>query len=81
MNKLLEHCIKEIEHVYEDEIFTIKDLFKGYKWNRLSKGEKRNIGYIFKNYIYLNKDLNIVHITKNPKINGGTLRYKKVKKI
>lgn len=52
MNKLLANCIKEIEYIHEEEIFTVKDLFKGYVWNRLSTGERRNIGYIFKNYIY-----------------------------
>lgn len=65
MDKLLEHCIKEIDYIHEDEIFIVKDLFKGYEWNRLSVGEKRNIGYIFRNYIYENKNLNIVNINKN----------------
>lgn len=80
MNKLLTHCIKEIEYIHEEEIFTVKDLFKGYEWNRLSTGERRNIGYIFKNYIYENKELNIVHITKNKNVKESKMQYKKVNK-
>lgn len=80
MNKLLANCIKEIEYIHEEEIFTVKDLFKGYVWNRLSTGERRNIGYIFKNYIYINKDLNIVHIIKNKNVKESKMQYKKVKK-
>ena len=80
MNKLLAHCIKEIEYIHDDEVFTVKDLFKGYVWNRLSTGERRNIGYIFKNYIYENKDLNIVHIIKNQTVKESNMQYKKVKK-
>lgn len=79
MNKLLEHCIKEIEYVYE-EIFTVKDLLKGYEWNRLSTGEKRNIRYLFRNYIYANKDLNIVNVVENSNQKQSKLKYKKVKK-
>nr|WP_172692233.1 DUF1413 domain-containing protein [Paeniclostridium sordellii]AUO31856.1 hypothetical protein [Paeniclostridium sordellii] len=80
MNKLLAHCIKEIEYIHEEEVFTVKDLFKGYVWNRLSTGKRRNIGYIFKNYIYENKDLNIVHILKNQNVKESKMQYKKINK-
>ena len=80
MNKLLEYCIKEIEYIHEEEVFTVKDLFKGYAWNRLSTGEKISIGYIFRNYIHLNKELNIINISNNPRLKEGKTKYKKVKK-
>ena len=79
MNELLKYCIREIEYLDVEEIFTVKDLFKGYEWNRLSVGERRNIGYLFKNYIYENKDLNIVHVTKKQNVKESKMQYKKIK--
>ncbi len=80
MNKLLEYCIKEIKYIHEEEVFTVKDLFKGYEWNRLSVGEKRSIGYIFRNYIHSNKELNIINISNNPRLKESKMKYKKIKK-
>lgn len=45
------HClqiaIKEVDHLNEGEIFLLKDLFKGYEWNRLNIGERRSLGLLF----------------------------------
>lgn len=80
MNELLKYCIKEIEYIKEEEVFTVRDLFLGYKWNRLSLGERRNIGYVFRNYIYLNKDLNVVIVERKENKKDRYIKYKKVKK-
>jgi hypothetical protein len=32
VNELLEEAIKETENLNEDEVFLVKDLFKGYVW-------------------------------------------------
>lgn len=45
------HClqiaIKEVAQLHEGEIFLLKDLFKGYEWNRLDIGERRSLGLLF----------------------------------
>ena len=35
VNELLEQAIKETENLNEGEVFLVKDLFKGYVWNRI----------------------------------------------
>lgn len=35
VNELLEEAIKETENLNEGEVFLVKDLFKGYVWNRI----------------------------------------------
>ena len=33
-NDLLTRAIEETKHLYTNEIFLVRDLFKGYEWNR-----------------------------------------------
>ena len=35
VNELLEEAIKETDNLEDEEIFLVKDLFKGYVWNRI----------------------------------------------
>ncbi|WP_207715649.1 DUF1413 domain-containing protein [Lacrimispora xylanisolvens] len=35
VNELLELAIKETDNVLDGEVFLVKDLFKGYEWNRI----------------------------------------------
>ena len=37
LNSLLKTAIDETSHVREGETFLVKDLFKGYEWNRIPK--------------------------------------------
>lgn len=49
------HClniaIKEVESLSLNETFLVKDLFKGYEWNRLAIGERRSLGSLFLNEV------------------------------
>lgn len=47
----LEKAIGEIPSLRIDEEFLVKDLFKGYEWNRLGIGERRQLGSIFQNVV------------------------------
>ena len=78
MNELLDQCIKETKYIHEGEIFMVKDLFKGYEWNRLSLGEKRNIIFLFRNYIYINSCLNIINVDEGANKKKEKLKFKKV---
>lgn len=43
----LKQAISEISQLAIGEEFLVKDLFKGYEWNRLGIGERRTLGSLF----------------------------------
>jgi Domain of unknown function (DUF1413) len=47
----LKQAISEISHLAVGEEFLVKDLFKGYEWNRLGIGERRTLGTLFLNEV------------------------------
>ena len=49
--KLLERAIYEIDFVEVDEIFLVKDLFKGYEWKRIPRSDRLLLGTLFLNYV------------------------------
>ena len=44
-------AIQEVENLKSGEVFLVKDLFKGYEWNRLAIGERRSLGALFLNEV------------------------------
>ena len=73
VNELLEIAISEISNVNPGEIFLVRDLFKGYEWNRISRSDRLLLGTLFLNYI--NSINNVV--TPIEKTSSGQQRYKK----
>ena len=55
VNSLLEKAVKETKNVFSGEKFLVKDLFKGYEWNRISRSERLLLGTLFLNYINTTK--------------------------
>lgn len=51
VNELLETAKKEINNISTGEVFLLKDLFKGYEWNRISRSDRLLLGILFLNYI------------------------------
>ncbi len=45
--KLLDIAVNEVSKIKGGEEFIVKDLFKGYEWNRLTIEERRNLGRDF----------------------------------
>ncbi|SFJ99508.1 MULTISPECIES: single-stranded DNA-binding protein [unclassified Bacillus (in: firmicutes)] len=43
----LKLAIQEVENLNPGEMFLVKDLFKGYEWNRLAIGDRRSLGALF----------------------------------
>lgn len=74
VNVLLEMAILEIEKLQTDEKFLVKDLFKGYEWNRIPRNERILLGTLFLNYV--NKTNGFVRAIE--KTSAGQQRYKKV---
>ena len=51
LNSLLKTAIDEASHVREGETFLVKDLFKGYEWDRIPKGCRLTLGSMSLSYI------------------------------
>lgn len=51
VNALIKQAIKETEKLKEGECFLLRDLFKGYEWNRISKKDRLLLGTLFLNKI------------------------------
>lgn len=47
----LKQAIDEISFLKVDEEFLLRELFKGYEWNRLAIGERRQLGSVFQNTV------------------------------
>ena len=63
VNELLEQAINETQHIANGEVFLVRDLFKGYVWNRIPHKNRLLLGTLFLNYV--NKlDSRIVAIEK-----------------
>ena len=73
VNLLLEQAINETAHLNPGEVFLVKDLFRGYEWNRISRSERLLLGTLFLNYIKSHPD--IVDVLE--KTSSGQQRYSK----
>ncbi|MDD3393411.1 MAG: single-stranded DNA-binding protein [Anaerotignum sp.] len=51
VNDLLEVAKNELVNLKPGEIFLVRDLFKGYEWNRISRSNRLLLGTLFLNYI------------------------------
>ena len=73
VNEFVAQAIKETKNLNEGEIFLVKDLFKGYVWNRIPRKDRLLLGILFLNYV--NKmEGNIKAIEKT---SSNQQRYKK----
>ncbi|UWG97512.1 single-stranded DNA-binding protein [Dehalobacter sp. DCM] len=73
VNGLLEIAIDETSNINPGEIFLLRDLFKGYEWNRISRSDRLLLGTLFLNYINsVNNE-----VTPIEKTSSGQQRYKK----
>ena len=64
MNNIMKKALSELENLNSGETFLIKDLFKGYEWNRLDRNIRLRLGILFLNEINTNPSLNIRAIEK-----------------
>lgn len=71
VNQLLEIAKSELPNIKPNEKFTLKDLFKGYVWNRIDQGTRRKLGTSFLIYVETQPDIKVVNDT------GSQRLYKK----
>lgn len=64
---------EEINYLQSKEEFLLKDLFKGYEWNRIKKSDRLKLGTMFLNYVENNGD-KIIILSKTK---SGQKLYKK----
>jgi hypothetical protein len=74
VNELLKEAINEIDKLNDGEVFLVKDLFKGYVWNRIPRKDRLLLGTLFLNWV--NKtDGNLKAIEKT---SSNQQRYEKI---
>jgi len=74
MNPLLNIAISELDNIKSGEVFLLKELFVGYKWNRLSKAVRTNIGILFISQVRDDPSLNLAILAKTA---SNHQRYRK----
>ena len=73
VNELLEEAITETENLNDGEVFLVKDLFKGYVWNRIPRKDRLLLGTLFLNWVNKTDD-NLKAIEKT---SSNQQKYKK----
>ena len=66
VDELLQRAVAETKNLSEGEIFLVKDLFKGYEWNRIKRKNRLLLGTLFLSYVIHGKCCNIEAIDKTP---------------
>ncbi len=75
VNELLDEAIKETDNLNDDEVFLVKDLFKGYFWNRIPRRNRLLLGIFFLNHIQKTNGT----IKAIEKTSSNQQRYRKTK--
>jgi hypothetical protein len=74
VDTLLKSAIAESGKLEVGESFLVRDLFKGYEWNRIPRGDRLLLGSLFLSYVG-SRDCHIAVIEKGV---SGQQRYQKV---
>ena len=73
-NELLTKATEHIDTIQSNEVFFVKDLFRGTEWNELKRGEKLGFGKHFKNAIMNGMISNVEYIGK---ADNNSAQYRK----
>ena len=76
INDLLQIAIKETVNLKSGEKFLLKDLFKGYEWNRILRKDRLLLGTLFLNYV--NSKENDKCIKAVEKTSSNQQKYEKI---
>lgn len=71
INKHLDKAIQETKSLDNAENFLLRDLFKGYEWNRISRSNRLLLGTLFLNKVNNEK----LGIKANAKTSSGQQKY------
>ena len=76
INALLEKAINETAKLNDGEIFLLRDLFKGYEWNRISRRNRLLLGTLF---LIKNNNENL-DVSASAKTSSGQQKYQIVRR-
>lgn len=71
---LLERALSEVELLEDEEIFLVKDLFKGYEWNRIPVKDRLLLGTLFLHEVHKEK----VPVIAVEKTSSHQQRYQRI---
>ncbi|MFQ9314459.1 MAG: DUF1413 domain-containing protein [Clostridium perfringens] len=74
MKSLLNRAINEVNNLENNEEFLLKELFKGYEWNRLNRNIRLKLGTLFLYEVENDPSLEIEIVAKN---SSNQQKYKK----
>lgn len=66
LNELLTIAKETVNEVKPNEEFIVKELFRGFEWNRISKGDRTKLGSMFYNYVQNEGSQQIKALGKTP---------------
>jgi hypothetical protein len=66
MEELLNKALLETKNLESGEIFLVRDLFKGYEWNRIERKDRVLLGIFFLNKVKSEKlDVSLIEKTSS----------------
>lgn len=68
-------AILALSSVKVNQIFLLRDLFKGHRWNSLPKGDRLRFGSYFKKKVGLGQIHGVIYVGKAP---NNSAQYKKI---
>lgn len=75
LNELFELAKESTNDVASNEIYIVKDLFRGFEWNRIAKGNRTKLGSMYFSYAQNEGKNGILPLGKTPQ---NQQQYKKV---
>ena len=72
LSDLLTSAIKETQNLEAGEVFLMRDLFKGYEWNRISRSDRLLLGTLFLSHVNANE----CNFSAIEKTSSGQQRYR-----
>ena len=73
--ELFELAKKATNDVASGEIYIVKDLFRGFEWNRIFKGDRTKLGSMYFSYAQNEGSTDIVPLGKTPQ---NQQQYRKI---
>lgn len=66
LQDLFDSAVQTLKEVQQGEIFIVKDLFRGFEWNRVAKGNRTKLGSMFYSYAQSQGTNDISPLGKTP---------------
>jgi hypothetical protein len=75
-NQLFKAAVAEVQNLNQEETFIVKELFKGYLWNREKKNDRLRVGILFLNEVASGKLVGVIEVLD--KTTAHQQKYRKI---